>query len=259
MPLAVAMHGWLGTGGQMARMSGLSEEAARSGVAVAYPDGNWRSWGVSPADGQEDAAFIEALVRDVSSRFPVDARRVYLIGFSNGGFMAQMVACTGRLGIAGIAVVASNLSEAAAATCKAPAGVAFLLIHGTDDPVVPYGGGPSFRGMMLSVPATVAFWASANRCYGPAVSSEQPSRDPDVRVFRSRLAGCAGGSEVEEWLLAGAGHDWPGGNVGFPSMIVGRRSGAVDAAPLILRFLLRGADNSRGDPAARRRPARERT
>jgi len=41
-PLPIALHGWLGTPEQMARMSGLSSAAARLKFAVVYPRGDCR-------------------------------------------------------------------------------------------------------------------------------------------------------------------------------------------------------------------------
>ena len=131
-PLVIALHGWLGTPEQMARMSGLSAAAARFGFAVVYPEGDWRSWGINQSSprGATDAAFLADVVADVSARIPVDRARITAVGFSNGGFMAQALACSGRVRLAGVAVVASGLAASAAAGCRPGVAVPFLLIEG---------------------------------------------------------------------------------------------------------------------------------
>jgi poly(3-hydroxybutyrate) depolymerase len=43
--------------------------------------------------------------------------RIYAVGYSNGGLMAQALACSGRVHLAGVAVVASGLAAPAAAAC----------------------------------------------------------------------------------------------------------------------------------------------
>ncbi|CAH2600911.1 conserved protein of unknown function [Rhodovastum atsumiense] len=246
-PLVVALHGWLGTGEGLEEMSGLSEAALRRGFTVAYPDGVWRAWGVSPteAKGIADAAFLKTLVADVAARMPVDPKRIYLVGFSAGGFMAQSLACSGEMKVAGVAVVASNLFATAASACPHPPAVPFLVIHGTADPMVPYGGGETPRGTILSIPETLAYWAQANGCAGPFTRAPATSADPVVPVLRESAMNCPAGRAVEALLLEGGGHDWPGTAAWLPSFIVGQRSDAVNATGAILDFLLRGQDGSR--------------
>jgi polyhydroxybutyrate depolymerase len=240
-PLIIALHGWLGSGSAIEEMSRLSEAAYRQGLVVAYPDGVWRSWGVSPTEPKwvADAAFLKAVVRDVSARVRIDPRRVYLVGFSAGGFMAQALACTGEMPVAGLAVVSSNLFAEAAEACGHPPAVPFLLVHGTADPMVPYQGGSTARGQMLSIPDTMAYWARANGCAGPLAELSQASADPGVAVVREVATRCAAGGAAEAWLLEGGGHDWPGTTAWLPSFIVGQRSDAVDATRVVLDFLLR--------------------
>jgi polyhydroxybutyrate depolymerase len=130
-PLVIALHGWLGTPEQMARMSSLSAASARFGFAVAYPAGNGRAWGVDPASprGAADAAFLADMVADVAGKIPIDPARIYAVGFSNGGLMAQALACAGRVRLAGVAVVASGLAAPAATACRPGSAVPFLLIQ----------------------------------------------------------------------------------------------------------------------------------
>jgi len=48
---------------------------------------------------------------------------------------AQALACSGRVHLAGVAVVPSGLAAPAAASCKPGSALPFLLIQGTEDPV----------------------------------------------------------------------------------------------------------------------------
>jgi len=238
-PLVIALHGWLGTPEQMARMSGLSSAAARLRFAVVYPRGDWRSWGADPfsARGAADAAFLADVVADVSNRIPVDPSRIYAVGFSNGGFMAQALACSGRVHLAGVAVVASGLAAPAAATCKPGSAVPFLLIQGTEDPVVSVNGTDTRDGRILSAPETLAFWATENRCASFELATAV-SREPGFTIMRSVGQRCRGG-DTEGWFINGGGHGWPGSESGYPEFLVGRRTSAIDATSVVLGFLLR--------------------
>jgi polyhydroxybutyrate depolymerase len=238
-PLVIALHGWLGTPEQMARMSGLSSAGARLGVAVVYPKGDWRSWGIDPSSrrGAADAAFLADVVADVAARIPVDPSRIYVVGFSTGGFMAQAFACSGRVRLAGVAVVASGLAASAAAACRQGAAVPFLLIQGTEDPVVPVNGTVTREGDILPANQTLAFWAAENRCRGVDLAGAE-SREPGTAILRAIGRTCRGG-DTEAWFVQGAGHGWPGSDVGYPEFLVGRSTSAIDATSVVLAFLLR--------------------
>jgi polyhydroxybutyrate depolymerase len=240
-PLVIALHGWLGTPEQMARMSGLSAAAASRGFAVVYPEGDWRSWGVDASSqrGAADTAFLADVVADVAARIPIDPARISAVGFSNGGFMAQALACSGRVRLAGVAVVASALTASAAASCRPGVAVPFLLIEGTDDPVVPINGTATSAGRILPANETLAFWATRNRCNGFDLAGAG-SRDPGVTILRATGRQCRGG-DTEGWFVQGAGHGWPGSDTGYPELLVGRRTSAIDATSVVVDFLLRQA------------------
>ena len=238
-PLVIALHGWLGTPEQMATMTGFSPQAARRGFAVAYPAGEWRSWGIDQDGrrGAADAAFLARLVADVSARVKVDPARIYVAGFSNGGFMAQALACSGQLRLAGIAIVASGLAAPEAGECDAGAAVPFLLIQGTGDPVVKVDG--TGRGPNRILPAwrTLAFWAAKNGCDGFG-QMKAASAEAGVSIMHAVGLHCRR-ADTEAWFVQGAGHGWPGSSFAYPAFVVGRQSHSLDATSIVLDFLLR--------------------
>ena len=238
-PLLIALHGWLGTPGQMARMTGLSAAATRLGFVVVYPKGDWRSWGIDASSrrGAADAAFLADMVADVAGRVAIDPARISVAGISNGGFMAQALACSGRVRLAGIAVVGSALAASAAGACAAGVAVPFLLIAGTDDPIVPVNGTGDGETRILPANETLAFWATANRCHGFDFAGAE-SREPGVTILRAIGRACRGG-DTEGWLVQGGGHGWPGGDMFYPEFLVGHRTAAIDATSVVLAFLAR--------------------
>lgn len=217
-PLVIALHGHGGNGTMMRRLSGLDALTER-GAAVAYPDGTgWHgarpwSWNAGGCCGYaqsaqvDDLAFLRALIDDAGTVTPVDARRIYVTGVSNGAMLAHRAGCE-LAGIAAIAPVAGTLSVKA---CAPPGPVSVLAIHGTADGYVPYlgGHGPRRRDdrIDLAVGEAVARWARVNGC---GEARDGPVPNTAERATR-RDYDCPPGIGVSLVTIEGGGHAWPGG------------------------------------------------
>jgi polyhydroxybutyrate depolymerase len=244
-PLVVLLHGRLGNGQGMARMTSFDRAADRAGVLVAYPDGFRRSWadgrGGTPADdaGVDDVAFFDALLRDVESRFAVDPGRVFVAGMSNGGFMSERLACEAADRIAAIGVVAATFSEALAERCRPSRPVSVVLMNGTDDPLVPFAGGELSRdrGLVKSAAETAALWRRLDGCSGKPLTTRRPDTAGDgTSVTEETDAACAEGAGVTALRIEGGGHTWPSGQQYLPVSVVGRASKNLDANQALLDF-----------------------
>ncbi len=244
-PLVLALHGGGTQGRSMPGLTGLSRLADRHGFLVIYPDGRGRSWNDGREDPDvpaermkvDDVGFLTGLVDEVSRRYRVDPARVYATGISNGGFMAQRLGCEASTRVAAIAPVVATIGVELAGRCRPTRPVSVLMVNGTDDPLVPFLGGPVRvfgrvrSGRVASVGETVALWARHNRCAAAPVITREPDRDPfdGVTVRREALTGCRGGSEVILYVMEGGGHVWPGGPQYLPSRVIGRASRDIDS------------------------------
>jgi len=248
-PLVLALHGRLGDGRGMERLAGLARLADQEGFLLACPDGVGRSWadgrGATPADreGIDDVSFLAALIDDAVSRFGAEPARVYAVGMSNGGFMVQRLACERASKVAAVGVVVATMSAALPESCRPsrPVPVAFLL--GTEDPLVPFRGGKTPRGALLSADATLAWWAERDGCPAVPAVTTLPDRDPGdgTRVTLRVHGPCGAGAEVRAWVVEGGGHTWPGGIQYLPRALVGRTSRDLDASRELWEFLRRFA------------------
>jgi polyhydroxybutyrate depolymerase len=228
LPLVLAFHGAGGTGAWMEDYTGLSGVGDKGGFFVAYPDAyakaRARVWNISGPAGRspDDVAFGRDLLNAIQQRFCVDPGRVFATGISNGGGMAARLGCELSDRLLAIAPVAGGYSKLP--PCRPVRPVSMLEIHDTDDPVVPYKGrGPAGAG---SVPRYVRAWAQRNRC--PLRSGfSRPNR----RVLRRYWTPCASGVTVEQLIVLGGGHEWPGAPAG------GRgRPRSISASGQIWRF-----------------------
>ncbi len=241
-PVVLLLHGRLGTGRRTLEQARAAPAADAAGVVVVAPDGVRRSWadgrGATPADkaGVDDAGYLAAVLDDVTRRLGTDPTRRYALGMSNGGFMAQRLACEHAERIAAIGVVVATVSEALAARCAPSAPVGVLMMLGTADPLVPFAGGQTDRGALLSGEASAAQWRRWNGCPDAVATDTVPTTTTGMRVVRVTARGCRGGVSVTVVRMEGAGHVWPGGGQYLPRAIVGRALPEVDGTRMLFEF-----------------------
>ena len=215
LPLVVALHGSGMQGKEMAEQTALNRLADQEGFVVVYPDGLKKKWNVSGKAPENNVTFVHTLIQQLQRTRSIDPQRIYVVGLSNGGILAQKLACEAPEHIAAIATVAASLPTQFAAHCQAEKPIAMLMVNGTADTIVPWQGGsePKVRvGRNLSIPSipTVAqFWQQHNVCVAPA-QVQQVSAQVEVTHYPI----CQAQSEVMLVALKGAGHIWSGGSYG---------------------------------------------
>lgn len=250
-PLLLVLHGGGGSARQIEAKTGFSRTASSRRLLVAYPDGTgsgaahtWnagRCCGYAQGHDVDDVAFLAAVIRQLVGSGLADPDRVFVAGFSNGGMMAYRFACERADLVAGIAVVsgAQNVS-----TCAPASGVSVLIIHGTADPIVPYGGGPPRRAVPgplgswsnASVADAWAFWTDHNSCPPPREGSRGASSATVPRAAVTVAAPCAGGTRMERYTIDGGGHEWP--TSGSPHRGGRSTPGSLDATTIVTEFAL---------------------
>jgi polyhydroxybutyrate depolymerase len=188
-PLVLALHFASGTGAQMEQATRYTPEAARAGFVVAYPTAGANNFWSIDGDFPKLARTLDAVERVAC----IDRSRVYVSGISNGGFMATVLACRMARRIAAAALFAPGIGGTG--TCAPSRPVSVLEVHGTSDPIVPYGGPAG------EVPQFVAGWARRDGC---ATRSTAQRRSAAVTIFR--WPGCRGGAQVEHVRLTGGKH-----------------------------------------------------
>ncbi|MEO0975449.1 MAG: PHB depolymerase family esterase, partial [Pseudomonadota bacterium] len=155
-------------------------------------------------DAPDDSAYLRQLIEVIAASYPVDPLRVYVVGFSNGGFMTHVMACDHADRIAAIIGVA-GMQWQDASQCLPSESVSVVHLHGANDTVIDYAGGciPTM-GCFPSARDTAAIWALLNGCeVTPQLRLPMldlvDSVDGEDTV-RFDFADCAGaGIEVEFW------------------------------------------------------------
>jgi polyhydroxybutyrate depolymerase len=215
-PLIIVLHGSGATGETVREQSGMDSVAEVHRFLAAYPDASGELFGLSSdwnageccggahLDQVNDIAFLRAIIADVSSRLPVDPRRIYIAGFSDGARMAYRAGCDMASEVAAIAAVAGNLVSA---RCIPARQLPVIAFHGTADHEVPYNANaltPPARPVPTEardLPPSVRFWMATDGCRNAEEFRIAP------HVVKSEGVHCA--ADVVFYTLEGSGHRWP--------------------------------------------------
>ncbi len=207
-PLVLNFHGHGSTMLAQEHLTGFSSLANQQGFLVAYPQGivgpdGETGWATGPRKDPvvNDVRFISDLLTHLQMTLCVDPQRIYATGFSNGGGMTALLACTMAGRIAAFAPVSGSYFPLASG-CHPSQPAPILEIHGTADKVVPYLGSVSLS--LPSVTTWLAGWAQLDGC----------ARQPVVFFQHGDLLGeswtaCRDNAVVIHYRIDGGKHDWP--------------------------------------------------
>ena len=208
-PAILMLHYLHGSPADMADLTAAGRLARDAGAWVILPDavqGKW-NYGSASVKTVNDVKFLDTVIDTVVARYPIDSRRIYMSGYSNGGLMSVRYACERPERIAAVGVVATTIEQLDALQCAPPQGVAMLYINGVDDPVVPFEGNLLKR----SAESTLELWRGFNGCGATFTSELLPDRvDDGTRVTHKAWSQCSSGLPVEQYAIEGGGHTWPG-------------------------------------------------
>jgi polyhydroxybutyrate depolymerase len=247
VPLLLMLHGRDGDGSRISALTGFNKLADEKNFIVLYPDGIDNQWNyVKDVPGyssmtQDDTGFLLELLDEVMGQYNIDKNRIYVSGFSNGGFMTQRLACDAPERFAAFASVAAAGFAGLPELCETPSPLSILLIHGTLDAVVPWQGMVRGNSLMLApVADTMAFWAKHAGCEGKIVDTDLPPKDASAETSVTTFeVGCVAGNEVTLYAVKGGGHNWPGVEGFLPEDIAGKVNTDILASEVIWEFFSR--------------------
>lgn len=248
-PLLIVLHGRPSNAQRMADLTGFNSRAEKNGFLVVYPQGIDQHWnylhGISGfKEHPDDSGFLLKVVDVVTENYSIDESRIYVTGISNGGFMAQRLACYAPGRFAGFASVAAGGYGAMPVECKTGSPVNMLYIHGTADQKVPWKGlgiqdeSGNRQLVTMSITDSLKFWSSRNHCGAEVTTSEILPRgqSPGTHVKVLATSECSSGAEVVLYAIVGGGHNWPGTPGIIPASAAGRVNLDIHASDVIWSF-----------------------
>ncbi|MEO2197462.1 MAG: PHB depolymerase family esterase, partial [bacterium] len=216
-PLIVLLHTYSNTGAGQDQYMGLSGLSDTYGFIMVAPDGtpsaangNPRFWNASSAccnwEGKDldDVSYISGLIDAVKAKYRIDDKRVFILGHSNGAFMAHRLAYEKGHDIAAIVSLA-GADEAGERPAPAHP-IHVLQIHGTGDTAISYDGGEIQGSAYPSATQSVANWAQRNGCSDGGVDAGMLDLDRGLDGMESTITrhanGCKAGGSAELWTIA---------------------------------------------------------
>ena len=210
--LVIALHGGGDSVASFEAYSEIMEEASETkGFGVIYPQGignHWNDGRAASGSTADDVSFIRNLISRYKDR---GYSKFYLIGMSNGGLMAQRMACEMPAELEGIVVVSATQSTYLQTECVDNAtALKTMFIYGDSDPIFNSNGTitPN-RGTHIGMSATAEYWLGRNGC-DETMTLEKTLDDVDddqTSVDFYRGDGCA--QAVKYLDVVGGGHRWP--------------------------------------------------
>ena len=218
--LVILLHSYGGTGKQVdsyLQFKIIAKDAGLIYVTVeGTKDGSGKQfWNATPsccnfANKQiDESVFFQNLIEELKTQNNIDPLRVFIVGHSNGGFMAHSLACSLSPIVAGIISIAGEQFENPD-DCKPRSEVNILQIQGTKDLIVPYNGGNLGLTPFPGAEETLKIWATKNHCdLSRLTVKEIPSlinAKAELASLSKRYEGCPIGGSVELWAIPEAGH-----------------------------------------------------
>jgi polyhydroxybutyrate depolymerase len=221
-PILISLHGYTSSGSGQESYMKMKSEASKRGVIYVLPNGTKDGagnafWNAGNSccnffgSKVDDVGYLMGLINQVNAKYPVDRKRIYFMGHSNGGFMTYRMACERSKEIAAV-IIFSGSVDTARPNCK-PIPISVLHIHGSADTTISTSGAQltSNSSVFASVANNLAFWSTVDSC---GKTDPLPNKSSSLDLV-SDLAGsetstykfiCSTKASLEYWNIEGGSH-----------------------------------------------------
>jgi polyhydroxybutyrate depolymerase len=213
-PLLILLHSASTSGAHQENYMRLAPIAKKSGLIYIAPDGTTnlegkRFWNASKSccnrysQEVDDVAYINSLIDEISAKTPVDPKRIYFIGHSNGAFMSYTFACKTQR-VAAIVAIAGAMDQSPECTPATP--FSLLNIHGTADKTIKVAGGVMNNNSYTSASTTVKTVASVNKCSNS--TSAKKDFEPTIKGAETTIFNyaCDTHTHLQFWKIKDGSH-----------------------------------------------------
>lgn len=115
---------------------------------------------INPEQAEASRRLLLRFIAEAVAAYGADARRVYLMGFSQGAIMSASVALTEPEAVAGAVLMSGRILPEIRPIIAAPerlAGLPVMVVHGTGDGVLPIHHGRASRALLAGLPVELSY------------------------------------------------------------------------------------------------------
>lgn len=215
-PLIVLLHGYANSAKSIKSFLPFNKFVDQKKFLLAIPSGvkdrmGFKFWNATKYccdffnKEVDDVGYLNNLIEKIKRSHLIDEKQIYIIGHSNGGFMAHRMACDSSENISGIVSIAgTNFLDIR--DCHPKRLVNVLQIHGKKDIVVNYNGK---RKKYPSALSSAKSWAFLNGCDFIEFSEQSINlrkQGPLKHILKQKWLSCVDQTSVELWSLKKGRH-----------------------------------------------------
>ena len=206
LPLMINFHGFGGEVNDHLAYTDMRSLADSENFILIYPQGSelggYSHWNAALNRGDnkstvDDLGFVEALINLHSDI--VNLKRVYAVGYSNGGMMSYALACYKSNLIAAIGSVSGSMLQT---DCTPSHSIPLIKLHGTSDSVISYDGYSYYS----SVESILGFWINFNKTSTSPVF--ETVDDNGTTIQKHLYDGGTNESSIEHYKILNGSHVW---------------------------------------------------
>ena len=212
LPLLLNFHGFGGQAGDYMSYTNMTSTADTENFILVYPQGrdldgssHWNA-ALNGGDNKsdvDDLGFIDALINKLSSENLIDLKRVYAVGYSNGGMMSYALGCYKSNLIAAIGSVSGYMlqstSSVSESECTPTHSIPLIKLHGTTD----YYDGD---GVYNSVESVINFWVNFNNTNTDPNTNNIDDNGTSITSYKYENGD--NNVSVEHYKIIGGEHVW---------------------------------------------------
>lgn len=206
LPLMINFHGFGGEVNDHLAYTDMRSLADSENFILIYPQGSelggYSHWNATLNGGDnkstvDDLGFVEALINLHSDI--VNLKRVYTVGYSNGGMMSYALACYKSNLIAAIGSVSGSMLQT---DCTPSHSIPLIKLHGTSDSVISYDGNSYYS----SVESTLYFWINFNKTSTTPVFKTVDDNGTTIQKYL--YDGGINEASIEHYKILNGSHVW---------------------------------------------------
>ena len=238
--MLIALHGATDTPERFedySKITDIVNDTKRFGVV--YPAGINENWNdgrpelVTKTDDADDIGFINEIIAHYKAE---GYSKFYIVGMSNGGVMAQRMACESAVDISGIAVVSATQTTEISNNCSDnTTAIDTLFVFSDEDPIFKSTGEIAFSSdTHITMPSTRNYWVTRNACSSISLSKSLDKFDDNTVVDFYDGESCS--AKFRYIDVNNGGHRWPDPSATNGSLLLGYASHEISTAEEIVSF-----------------------